>query len=180
MDMDASSRTPYQVRMSSLLTMMRESASALNLTLIKTLPTRHQGSDKPSTLDIILSNQPQQIGKPILQQSSSDHQIVIFRKVAKMKEKVIPIRKARSYAKYSKEEMLSNLNMPVLNKLLWCTDPNYVAFVLTTEINRALNIVAPIKTIQTRKHFAPHLKPDTKALMKERDVAKKKANNTAD
>ena len=72
--------TENQKAKSKLLNLLKQTANQLNLTLIKTPPTRFQGSDVPSTIDIILTNKPDRISNTQLIQSSSDHKVVLFNK----------------------------------------------------------------------------------------------------
>ena len=87
-----------------------------------------------------------------------------------------PIRKARSFKNYSKEQLLVLLDMPKLNELLMSICPNHVTDILVEEITRILNILAPIKTIQIRNHYAVYLTNATKELMAKRDNMKQLAH----
>ena len=169
------STTPYQDAHSSLLLALKTLANQLNLKLIQTEHTRFQGTDTPSTLDIILTNIPHLISPPSLIETSSDHKMVLFRKNVTVKENAPQVRRARNYKNYSKSKMLNTMNIPLLNKLLLSTDANEVAESLTNEINRALDVVAPVKCTQMRVHYAPHLSPTTKSMMTERNKIKEAA-----
>ena len=164
--------TPYQASKATLLKLLKTTANILNLDLIKTAPTRYQGSDAPSILDIVLTNCPLQIPPPLLLDSTSDHKIVLIQKKCETKMTAAITRKARSYKHYTKARMLQNLDIPRLNQLLFSEDPNYVAEALVCELNRALDIVAPTKVIQIRKNYAAHLTESTKQIMANRDQLK--------
>ena len=84
----------YQVSMAPILSILRETAQQLNFTLLKTPPTRFQGTNKPSTLDIVLSNKPELITNILLYQTTSDHKLLAFKTVTKVRKKCVPIRKA--------------------------------------------------------------------------------------
>ena len=159
-----------------MLQALKTAANNQNLKLINTSFTRYQGSDAPSTIDIILTNVPHLISTPTLIESTSDHKIVLFDKKILVKPNVPQIRKARIYKNYTKEKMLQTLNIPLLNQLLSSTDVNKVADSLTEEIVRALDIIAPICTTQIRTKYAPHLSQETKTLMTKRDKIKTEAN----
>ena len=60
--------------------------------------------------------------------------------------------------------------------LLDCQDPELVANVLISHITAAINIIAPMKTVQIRNNYAPYLTEQTKGEMKNRDANKKKAH----
>ena len=164
-----------QLSESPLLKMLKATASQLEFSLIKTEPTRHQGEDVPSVLDLILTNIPAQLSTPILIDSSSDHKVIFFHKSTKVKAKVLLIRKARSYKNYTKEKLQNQLNMPRLNRLLFSTNLNYVANTLVDEVNRVLDVIAPVRTIQLRTKYAAHLTEATKQMMTDRNNLKTKA-----
>ena len=166
--------TEYQQSKASLLTMLKHIIDSSSMTLFKTGPTRYQGKDEPSILDLLISTHPELLTQPKLIETSSDHKMVMFQKSISIRKTFMPLRRARSYAKYTKGRMLNLLNIPHLNMLLSSKDPNHVADSLVEEINRVLNIVAPIETIQIRKHYVPYLSSITKQLMESRDKKKAK------
>ena len=89
--------TPYQVSKASLLAKLKELSYQLNLSLIKTECTRIQGTQKPSTLDIILSSHSELIEAPKLFLTSSDHKLLCFSKNATIKIVKQPIRKTHFF-----------------------------------------------------------------------------------
>ena len=166
--------TPNQTAYKKLLLKLRETASDLELELILTGPTRKQGKAPASTLDIVLTNQPNMVNQMRLLPTISDHQAVIFLKSMKQPLQPPTPHIARNFKNYTKNKMLEQLNIPMLNSLLFSTDTELVANVLTAHIRQALNTVAPERVIQPRKDYIPHLTPNTKKLMSERDLGKKK------
>ena len=166
--------TSYQISHRSLLDKLKLMCSQNNMKVISTNSTRIQGNNKASMLDLILTNDSKLFSNPLTLDSSSDHKVMLIHKAQKWKTNAPMIKKARSYKKYTKKDMLENLDIPKINKLLWIMDPNVVANELVKEINNALNIVAPVKKIQTRRQYAPHLSENTKIEMKNRDQLKAK------
>ena len=142
--------TTYQKQQTIIRDKVKEMAENCNLQLIKTTTTRHQGSDKPSILDIILTNCPQTIHQIQLMPSSSDHKIVILKKEIKAIKATTEIRFTRSFKNYSKEKLLNHINIPMLNSLLMQSDPNLIANVLCAHITEAIDKVAPFKKVQRR------------------------------
>ena len=164
--------TDYQYSMRSILDKLRDMCTSNNLDIIQLEHTRTQGPAQNSSLDVIISNRTDLLSQPTLIDSSSDHKVISINKAHKTINNTPRIRIARSYKTYSKESMLQNLDIPAINKLLWCMDTNTVANELVSIINQALNRVAPIKKMQMRNNYAPHLKEETKSLMKMRDRLK--------
>ena len=162
----------YRKTKKTVLSKFKEMGTLLNLELIKTPPTRFQRSSIPSTLDVIFTNKPELISTPVLISSSSDHKMIIVTKTGKVVPEQLNVIYARSYKKYTCATMLKCLEMPFINKLMWNDNPEEVADHLVASINRSLDIVAPFKKTQIRKHYAPSISEATKILMKERDLAK--------
>ena len=175
-----STLTSYQESQADLLESLRELASENSLELINSPPTRRQGKDKPSILDIVLSNRPDQIQNLLLLPSSSDHLIQVIEKVIKQKIKTPGPRKMRCFKQYSKQRMIEALNLQMLDSLMYETETNLVANVLIMHITEAINKIAPIKLIQPRAQYAPYLSPETKEQMKHRDLLRLTANNSGD
>ena len=149
-----------------------------NLTILKTGATRFQGNDLPSCIDLIMTNTENLVEKPILINSSSDHKIISVTLVRKVKENKPNLKIGRSYKNYSKKEILKVLDIPYINSFLCCTNTDMVAEALVYSINKALDIVAPMKKTQIRKNYAPFLSEDTKKLMNERNNLKATANTS--
>ena len=73
--------------------------------------------------------------------------------------------------------------LPELQAILQCTDVNIAANLLTKGLTRILDDMAPIKTVQTRNNYAPHMGENTKTLQARRNAAQEKAvlsENTED
>ena len=107
----------YQHQQKPILNKVREMATATNLHLIPTVATRFQGRDKESILDILLTNSPQMVHHVELIPSSTDHKIVLFHKDIVMRKIHPETKLTRSFKNYTKEGMIANLNIPMLNSL---------------------------------------------------------------
>ena len=68
--------------------------------------------------------------------------------------------------------------MPELAACMAATCPSAAATILTDEITRILDIMAPVRTIQNRKNFAPYLSTDTKTLQSAAKTAQEIAANS--
>ena len=170
--------TQYQIQRASMLTCLREMASENGLELMVTRPTRKQGAAKPSTIDVVFTNQPKVILGVSLVPSSSDHFILMVVKNSSNKiQNPEPIVK-RSFKNYTRERMCAALNPAMLDSLLDSADPELVANVLIGHISEAIDLVAPMRKFQPRVNFAPYLTKDTKEKMKQRDILRWKAKES--
>ena len=170
--------TPYQEARADLLEALRELAAENLLELINSPPTRRQGLNRPSILDIALTNRPDQIQSLTLLPSSTDHQALVIEKVIKLHIKTPGPRKMRSFKDYSKQRMNEALNPQMLESLIGSTDTNLVANVMVMHITQAIDKIAPVKLIQPRAQYAPYLTVETKVQIKLRDSMRLKANVT--
>ena len=137
-----------------MLTQLKQAATINGLDLIHTKPTRHQGKDQDSTIDIILTNKPNRITDTTLTTSCSDHKIISWKINYTKPKKVKKPRRFRTYKNYSAQTMKEEVKKYDLDTTLWLEDPNQVADILETVINLALDKTAPYKTINPRKNYA--------------------------
>ena len=170
--------TKYQEAKKSLLSALRQMAAETAMEIIATDYTRKQGGNQISILDILLTNVPATIAKATLHKSSSDHKIVVYEKTVTAKLKEPNIRRSRSFKVYTKERMIAQLQPDMINSLLDVSDTNLVANVLIGHITEALDIIAPIKSVQPRFRYAPYLTSTTKKMMTERDDLKETAHKS--
>ena len=70
--------------------------------------------------------------------------------------------------------------MPEIIRISEATCANRAAEFLTAGLTRELDSCAPVRTIQTRSKYAPHLQPSTKQLMEQRNVAQRTAATSGD
>ena len=59
-----------------------------------------------------------------------------------------------------------------------CENPNQAAEILTRKLSEILDTMAPVRTIQIRTKYAPWLSDNTKELLKLRNNAQAKANQS--
>ena len=170
--------TPYQTLKAPLLAVLQEMATENSLNLFNTPPTRRQGNDQPTIIDLLFSNRPNQVQSVNLLPSSSDHSVLSIVKVNKIQLKTPGPKIMRSFKLYSRDKMIEALNVPMLQSLLNLTDTNLVTNIFVTHITEALNTVAPIKLIQHRIRYAPYLTEKTKEQMGVRDELKLVANKS--
>ena len=65
--------------------------------------------------------------------------------------------------------------MPELVTIQHCQNVDLAASLLTQGLTRILDEMAPIKTIQTRNNYAPHMGDETKLLQGRRNSAQEQA-----
>ena len=158
-----------------LYEMMTNSAEDLNLTLLTTQASRFQGNDKPSALDIILTNQPNRISEPQYHPTRSDHLAITFTTDSPAPKPQQVVRETRNYKNYSQEKCWELAKMYNTTMILRTEDPDYATKELTGMIIQILNKLAPMKKTVSRQNPTPHITTHTRQLMKNRDNQKGKA-----
>ena len=78
----------YQQSQSTLLNLIKNTVSELDLMLSVTGPTRVQGTDQTSTIDLVISSLPTIVSQLVTLPSSSDHSLMVFQ-VNHNKQKVV-------------------------------------------------------------------------------------------
>ena len=87
----------------------------------------------------------------------------------------------RIFKNFNEEEFKNRVKeMPELKEIEKETYVDRAAELLTNGLTRILDIMAPVKTIQIRENYAPHLSEDTKKLQKIRNSAQAAAAKSGD
>ena len=176
----ATNNTTHNQNRSSLLRQLIAAAAEANLTLLTKRATRFQGADKPSALDLILTNKPEIVGNIIFQIMNSDHMAIKCHIKTRIKETPKVPRMARTYKNYSAEkcqQMARKINTEHIMKMV---DSNKIAKEINNSIIHILDEIAPTKKFTSRVHYAPHITETTKQLMQQRNNLRKEANSTQD
>ena len=153
-----------------------QSATTSNLSLLTNRASRYQGKDKPSALDVILSNSPGIIDNIYFQNANSDHLVITCSVRMYAPSLSTQTRRVRSYKNYSKIECQQMATEIDTEYIRISEDPEYISNCLTKIITDILDVIAPYRTITPRVHYAPYLTLETKQAMKKRDELKKVAN----
>ena len=89
--------------------------------------------------------------------------------------------------KYSRKRLMRNFNeadfLEQLSSVNWsdvtnCTNLDVAVYEFNATIRKILDVMAPIRTIQHRKHYAAWLEKDTLTEMDKRDTAQKRASES--
>ena len=86
----------------------------------------------------------------------------------------------RSYKNFKSEDFISAVKQLSWLDLYLCEDVNVAVRLLSDKLTFILDTMAPMRTIQVRKKYAPWLSKTTLELMKERDKLQKIAVETKD
>ena len=141
--------------------------------------TRSWRGVEDSGLDHYYCNRPDKISDIQTQyQAGSDHRLIFTTRYAKAIKRNVRYTTKRVFKNFVPE-----LFVEAVRSLSWwdiyqCEDVDEAVTRLTEKLTTILDVMAPIKTIQTRTKYAPWLSEATKTLMKERDEAHEKATKS--
>ena len=111
----------------------------------------------------------------------SYHKLIKIQRFSKtLKSSPRYVRK-KCFKNFNKDEFKMKVGqIPELGQILESVCANQAAELLTAGLTRELDKCAPVRTIQTRSKYAPHLQEPIKQLMKERNSAQKIAAASGD
>ena len=144
-----------------------------------TLATWARG-DLRSCLDHVYTNAPGKLSPVTISWTGmSDHALVKFHRFAKTIQSRVMYIKKRSFKRLQPDKLREDVaEMPELQAILQCGDADAAATLLTAGLTRVLDQMAPVKTIQTKQDYAPHMEEETKQLQSRRNSAQAKAVQT--
>ena len=143
------------------------------------VPTRSWPGQDDAGLDHIYTNKPDKLSDVYAEFiGGSDHKLLKISRYSKSLQ-----RSARYVRKRVFQNFIDNDFKQAVQKLSWgdlysCEDANRAAEILTDKLTLILDKMASLRTIQVRAKYAPWLSDETKDLMKERNSAQTKANET--
>ena len=143
--------------------------------------TRVSPIDPDSGLDHIYTNKPEKCSDVHTELTGgSDHKILKVTRFSKSYQRSVRYVRKRTFKKFSAEDFSEAVKQLSWYKLYMCENPDQAAEILTKELTDILDVMAPIRTIQMRRKYAPWLSDSTKDLLKVRDTAQAKAAQTRD
>ena len=139
-------------------------------------PTWARG-DQRSCLDHVYTTAPGKLSPvSIIWTGMSDHALLKFNRYTKTVQNRVAYVRKRTFKNFKAEDFKRDVvAMPELGLILQCRDVEWAASLLTNGLTKILDVMAPIRTIQTRKDYAPHMTDETKVLQDHRNLAQKRA-----
>ena len=144
-----------------------------------TVPTRVSPNSPPAGLDHVYTNKAEKITDVhAIPNGGSDHKVILVTRHCKSIQKIPRYVRKRCFKNFNTEGFLDCMKNTKWLDIYLAENANEASSLLSAKITEALDIFAPLKTIQVRKLYAQWLTPEAKALMNERNEAQKKAATT--
>ena len=143
--------------------------------------TRYWPGQTPAGLDHIYTNKPQKLSEiQAVHQGGSDHKLLFVTRFSKALKNNPRIIKKRSYKHFEANKFIAAVRNINFWKIYSCDDANVATDLLSNDLNKILDDMAPIKTIQVRNKYCPWLSKETKTLQEERNHLHQKAAESND
>ena len=143
------------------------------------VPTRFWPGQDPSGLDHWYTNRPGKLSNiQVNNQGASDHKLLFATRYSKAvisKPKVI---RKRSFKNFNPSEFIDAIRSISWWDVYSSEDVEEATRMFTNKVCKILNKMAPVKTIQVRKRYAPWLSPSLKADILKRDQIQREAQET--
>ena len=178
-NMDSSQLSPYHssVKLRSLAEDLFARIFPHGVSLMVGEPTRAENGVEISCLDHAYTNKPEKLA-PVqtLWTGMSDHKLLKIKRHSKSIQNKVRFTRKRTFKNFNKEEFKRRVrNMAELKLIEETSNVDEAAKLLTEGITRILDEMAPVKTIQVREKYAPHLSEETKELQNQRNKAQARA-----
>ena len=163
-------------RLKPLIDLLFEKIIPLGISQCVTTATRSFPNQEDSGIDHVYTNKPDKLAPVItVNQGGSDHKLLFVTRFSKSIQRNVRYIKKRTFKKFDKEKFKEEVR-----KLRWwdiysCECVNTAVQLLSSKLTNILDKLAPIKKIQVCACYVPWLSEESKALMKQRDNAQKKA-----
>ena len=103
----------------------------------------------------------------------SDHKLIKVTRYSKSIQRRARYVRKGCFKEFNEEDFARKVEELSWFDIYMCEDANHAAVILTHNLFKILDTMAPEHTVQCRSHYAPWLTPETKELLKERDSAQK-------
>ena len=149
----------------------------LGVTQEVTTPTGLWPGQSSSGLDHLYTDNPRKLSKVHTELRGSDHKLIKVTRYARSITMGSRYIRKRCYKDFDETEFREKISQISWLELYLCNDEEAVQ-ILTSNLNRVLDQLAPVKTVQMRSKYAPWLSSETKVIMKERDAAQVQASDS--
>ena len=139
-------------------------------------PSWFQRNCRPACLDHIWTNNVGRIVQSVnVPNARSDHNVVIAKIRGKGKTTTFQSVRKRDWRNFEQKTYTDKVRKINWGKMKLMEDPDLMAEYFVTQINRVLDVLAPMKTWQPKRRDKNWLKEETLGILADRDVARKTA-----
>ena len=160
------------IKLKSLIDLLFEKIFPQGVVQVVTVATRSWPGQDDSGLDHIYTNKPEKVSSVYAEFiGGSDHKLIKITRFAKSVQRSVRYVRKRVFKNFDDDKFKQAIQQLSWWDLYCSESPDEAAEILTRKITSVLDHMAPIRTIQVRRRYAPWLSDKTKELIKERNVA---------
>ena len=169
----------HSARLRPLVTALLDRIVPHGFSQLITGVTRIWPGQDPSLLDHHWTNRPDKVSSSqAFFQGGSDHKIIFSVRHTKKVVSKPRIIKKRCFKNFEPENFVEAIQNITWFEVYMTEDVEVAVEMVTRKLTAILDIMAPVKTIQTRGKYAPWLSEATKKKIQTRNEAQKKASQT--
>ena len=178
--LDSLPSTHYDVQFKPLVVSLFEKILSQGISMLVRQPTHVWVGKATRALDHTYTTNPEKVSEAeVIWTGMSDHAMIRVKRYTKKLGNIPRYVRKRTFKTFDKEQYRELVaGLPELAKILEEQCPDRAAGLFTQGLTRVLDILAPLRTIQTRTNYAPHLSNETKELMEKRKEAQGSAART--
>ena len=142
-------------------------------------PTRCWPGQTPSGLDHVYTNTPDKLSSAQVKKcGSSDHSLILITRYAKNMRDRIRYCKKRSYRNFDEKAFIEEVEKISWWEVYSCTDVDQAVDIFTRRLTDILDKMAPVKKFQIRTKYAAWVTAETKANIRDRNIAQQIATES--
>ena len=151
-------QTPHSLRLKPLSTALFDRILPYGFIQLVKTATRVVEGVEPSGLDHFYSNRPQYLSDiQVMHKGGSDHKLIMGTRYTKARVDGCRTTRKRSFKNFDGNKFLEKLSDVRWWSLYACENLNEAVKIFTDNLTSILDELAPVKTFQVRKHYAPWL-----------------------
>ena len=167
------------VRLKPLIDALFSRIIPLGVSQLVTGATRMERGQPRTGLDHLCTIKPEKLSAiQSFYTGVSDHKLLKVTRFTKNFKQLPRFVKKRTFKDFDDDKFKERLSNCGLEEILSCYNVDNASEILTNKLTEVLDIMAPIKKIQTRKNYVPWLSKETKLLKDKREAAQEKAAET--
>ena len=169
------------VRLKPLVDLLFQKILPHGVSQMVSVATRSWPGQDDAGLDHVYTNKPEKMSGVYAEfTGGSDHKLIQITRFSKSLQRNIRYVRKRAFKNFVGEDFKK-----AVQDLSWwdvysSLDPEQATIILTSKLTAILDQMAPIRTIQVRKRYAPWLSDTTKKMILERNEAQRLAGQTKD
>ena len=167
------------VKLKPLIELLFKKIFPHGVSQLVSVATRSWPGQEDAGLDHVYTNKPEKMSGVYAEFiGGSDHKLIQITRFAKTLQRNVRFVRKRTFKNFVGEDFKQAVQDLSWWDVYCCEDPEQATLLLTNKLTAILDRMAPIRTIQVRKKYAPWLSDATKNMIEERNEAQRIAGQS--